>query len=316
VRLPGAAYEYWNGGYALLAGIVERASGQSFTTFCNEHLFRPAGLERTGFTGDALPREVQAVGYDGDTAVRLAAEHPYGSSYGWQYRGMGGIVTSASELHRFVRALESGLVLKPESVRLMQTRVSASYGLGWGVTETKRKTRRISHGGDVRGFHTQLLRFPDEDGVIILLSNVEGVPLWTLAWNLEAELFGGPHSYPVPPAAVPLPEPVLDRLCGTFALPNGGGRLVLEREGQAVRVCAEGSAACALLTGCEPPAGIGASVSATRLYVPVTATELATFDWMAPTRLPRLRLEPHDDAPSHLIAHTPGGRETRLTEER
>jgi CubicO group peptidase (beta-lactamase class C family) len=43
-RKPGEAFEYWNGGYALLAALVERASGRSFMDYCRENLFRPAGL--------------------------------------------------------------------------------------------------------------------------------------------------------------------------------------------------------------------------------------------------------------------------------
>lgn len=204
-RKPGEAFEYWNGGYALLAAIVERAGGGSYMDFCREHL----GLANTGFTGDA-GLVGQAAGYEGERRVRLAAEHPY-LNYGWQYRGMGGIVTSASDLWRFLKAYDGGRILSEESRRLMETAVTANYGLGWGMADTKRGTRRIGHGGDVQGFHTSIERFPAERRAIIVLCNVEGVPAWAITWNVEALLFGEAPPYPMPPDVADVPEEALDR---------------------------------------------------------------------------------------------------------
>ncbi len=44
---PGTAYRYSNSGYALLALIVERASGRSFAEFLRERIFRPLGMAGT-----------------------------------------------------------------------------------------------------------------------------------------------------------------------------------------------------------------------------------------------------------------------------
>ncbi len=227
-RKPGEAFEYWNGGYALLAAIVEQASGQSYMDFCRERLFRPAGLENTGFTGDADLAK-QAVGYDGGQPVRQAAGHPYGD-YGFQYRGMGGIVTSVQDLRRFLDAYENGTILSAQSRELMETSVTKNYGLGWGMAETKRGTLRIGHGGDVRGFHAEIERFPKERAAVLVLCNVEGIPLWTIAWNLEALLFGEAPPYPMPPAAVDLPPEALDRLAGRY------GDVLVERQGNGLLV--------------------------------------------------------------------------------
>ncbi len=247
-RQPGVSFEYWNGGYALLAGIVERASGRSYMDFCQKHLFEPAGLKSAGFTGDTdLPR--QAVGYSGKTAVRKAAGHPYGS-YGYQYRGMGGIVLSAKELLQFMDALHAGRVLLPASVKLMQTAVTKHYGLGWGIAPTKRQTRRVGHGGDVRGFHMQMQRFPDEDATIIVMCNVEGIPLYTVAWNLEALLFGQKPSYPMPPALVSLDQKTLDGYAGSYVI-DKKNRILVERADGGLRVYGDGRKACEVL-GAKP----------------------------------------------------------------
>jgi CubicO group peptidase (beta-lactamase class C family) len=55
-RAPGVKYEYNNSEYALLALIVERSSGQSFAEYVRDHLFGPAGMERT-FVLDGKTKE-------------------------------------------------------------------------------------------------------------------------------------------------------------------------------------------------------------------------------------------------------------------
>src|SRR5687767_10744296 len=44
---PGSNYRYSNSGYALLALVVEKASGTSFATFLRERIFLPLGMRGT-----------------------------------------------------------------------------------------------------------------------------------------------------------------------------------------------------------------------------------------------------------------------------
>lgn len=256
VREPGAQHEYWNGGYALLAGVVESVTEGSYTEYCAQRLFARAGLHTTGFTGDALwPAAKQAVGYAGGAPVRRAAEHAYAGSYGYQYRGMGGMVTTAEDLWRLTRAVVNGKVLNPKTVEQMLTVVDGSYGLGWARTTTKRNTTRIGHGGDVRGFHTQLQLFPDENAAVVLLSNVDEVPLWQLAWNVEALLLGGEPPYPLPPAVLEVAPKVLARLAGDYRIGEDPGRVTVRATERGLEVAGEGLVAKALLSGAAPPQG-------------------------------------------------------------
>ena len=47
---PGKGYEYSNVGFALLAAIIEKVSGQPYDIYTRETLFKPAGMERTGLS--------------------------------------------------------------------------------------------------------------------------------------------------------------------------------------------------------------------------------------------------------------------------
>lgn len=229
-RKPGAAYEYWNGGYALLAAIVTKVSGSSYQDYCRTRLFERAGMKSSGFTGDEdIAEGRQAVGYSGGSPVRMAAEHPYGS-YGYQYLGMGGVVSCAADLVRFTEAFDGGAILKPETAALMLNPSGASSGLGWRVSETTRGTRRIGHGGDVRGFHTQWQRFPDEDALVIVFSNCETGPPLHLAWNIESMLFGSKPIYPVPPAPGKITKSELRAAEGIYES-SKGERITIESVG-------------------------------------------------------------------------------------
>jgi CubicO group peptidase (beta-lactamase class C family) len=246
VLAPGEKCAYWNGGYALLAGIVEVVTGGTYMDYCRKHLFEPAGMTRTGFTGDThLDPDAMAVGYTDDRPVRPAVGHPYGS-YGWQYRGMGGIVTSVVDLYRWDRALRDDAVLDAATRKKAFRPFLSKYACGWYVLETARGTRKIAHGGDVRGFHTQFTRFPEDDAVIVVTCNVDGIPLFAISGALEGLLFGEEPKFPMPPAIVELADADRDAVTGSYAQ-SGDNRFVVRHEGNGILVGAVGQTAVDVL---------------------------------------------------------------------
>src|SRR5262249_17306274 len=50
--VPGAEFQYNNGAYNLLGGIVKRVSGQSLRAFADANIFRPLGMTHTHFHDD------------------------------------------------------------------------------------------------------------------------------------------------------------------------------------------------------------------------------------------------------------------------
>ncbi len=233
---PGEQSEYWNGGYALLAGIIEQVSGETYQRFCERRVFEPAGMTRSGFTGQTFETHSLATGYNGMIPERTAADHPY-ASYGWHYKGMGGMVTSLNDLRRFVDTYESGKLLQDETVQQMETPDDGWYGFGWAITQTDRGTQRIGHGGDVQGFHCYLLRFPEEDTLIVVLSNTDDAPVWKIAWNIESLVFDQPMRTPPPPSIDH--EIVFSNLVGDYESVDGS-RLVVHSIGSSLRIRAVG----------------------------------------------------------------------------
>ncbi len=221
---PGAKYEYWNGGYALLAGVIERASARSYTQSMEEELFAPAHMLDSGFTGDTdldVAREALGAGRDGHD--RRAVEHPY-RSYGYEYRGMGGLVTTARDLLKWDRALAGNALLDETHKRVLFETVKDGYALGWRITRVANGSLRQSHGGAVRGFVSEFRRYPAEGACIVVLCNQETHNPGEVADNLESLLFGRALATPAPKVEL-MTKAQLEACAGTYG--NAADQLVV-----------------------------------------------------------------------------------------
>jgi CubicO group peptidase (beta-lactamase class C family) len=94
---PGTDYRYSNSGYALLAIIVEKASGKSFAAFLRERIFEPFGMRNTG-TSTVSNR---AFGYSRTETGWQRTDQNLTSAV----LGDGGIYTSIDDLAKWDAAL-------------------------------------------------------------------------------------------------------------------------------------------------------------------------------------------------------------------
>jgi len=167
---PGEKFAYCNAAYALLAAIVEVASKRPFEDYVREEIFAPAGLADTGFVGDeALKAKGRAARRRGPGAPKEWSAVEW--FWGWGYRGMGGVVSTAPDLLEWDRALRGDAVLGAAAREKLFAPVLADYACGWVVQPTDRGTTRIFHGGTVMGFASHFARYPEDDVAIVLLSN-------------------------------------------------------------------------------------------------------------------------------------------------
>ena len=167
---PGTKWEYANAGYAFLAAIVEIVAKADFEEYCRKEVFAPAGLADTGFIKDE-----KLVKSDRITVRRCDdCEKDWTAAnwfWGWGYRGMGGIVTTAPDMLKWDRALRGDKVLSAAAKKKLYTPDLDNYACGWEVLKQPNGKTRISHSGSVRGFHSLFSRWIDDDVVIVVLSN-------------------------------------------------------------------------------------------------------------------------------------------------
>lgn len=128
---PGEREEYSNSGYTLLAMIIEEVSGQSYTDYMRDHVLIPAGMTSTGFWGDTFdpiastPNEV------------LGCSSPDQWEYSWVLVGNGGMVSTISDMHRWIRALQGDRVLSNKAKALIgfDRRLKKGFGSAGGSSQ-------------------------------------------------------------------------------------------------------------------------------------------------------------------------------------
>jgi D-alanyl-D-alanine carboxypeptidase len=123
---PGAKFSYSNTNYIVLGLIVEAASGNSVRNELRRRIFKPLGLRSTFLARSQRIPGAHAHGYLVNGNDPLQDVTLVSPSYTWT---AGGIVSTASDVAGFYRALLRGRLLKPALLREMET-TSDGYGLG------------------------------------------------------------------------------------------------------------------------------------------------------------------------------------------
>ena len=189
---PGQRYRYSNGGYSLLATIVERVSGKSFDEFMEEHLFHPTGMYCTQFTSDhktargyeleepqisetvapSIWHRIFRVKYR--ASVRPAKPIPSD----WSIRTSGGLVLTISDLEKWELGLRRGSILSKKSQAEFFTPRFPIPGdnkwqaYAWTIEQTASGMKVARQYGDYWGYQSAYIRYSDGDWVLFLATNV------------------------------------------------------------------------------------------------------------------------------------------------
>ncbi|MEF9977770.1 MAG: serine hydrolase domain-containing protein [Thermomonas sp.] len=168
---PGSAYRYSNSGYALLALVVERASGLDYPAFLRARIFLPLGMHDTlAFVDGGATVPNRAWGYsEVDGAWRLTDQSSTSAVL-----GDGGIYSNTHDLARWDAALQDDRLLSDASrvlafgshVEVTGEEHRAHYGFGWRISGDT-----VWHSGESIGFRNVIVRWPAERLTVILLSN-------------------------------------------------------------------------------------------------------------------------------------------------
>ena len=161
---PGSKYRYSNTGYGILARIVERVSGKPFEDYLRTELLTPASVKNTGVldAGEVVPN--LADGYSGfePDVTRAPYEHPT-----WGV-GSGNAYSTVRDLFTWERAIAGNDKLFVPHIE--RSAPKTHYGYGWFIDEIDGR-RVVSHGGTTAGYVCEMYRLPDQNIVVIVLSN-------------------------------------------------------------------------------------------------------------------------------------------------
>jgi CubicO group peptidase (beta-lactamase class C family) len=159
----GQKSEYSNLGYSLLGVIIEIASGQGYEAYVQEHIFRPAGMTRTGYLAPGWKSSELAVGYYKGTRWGTPLEHRWlADGPSWNLRANGGMLSTAQDLHKWLQALDGDRILTADA----KAKFASFY-----IHKNQRGTRTMGAAGSNDVFDASYLWYLDEHRTLIMLTN-------------------------------------------------------------------------------------------------------------------------------------------------
>ncbi len=129
---PGTNFSYSNFGYMLLAEIVAKVSGKSYSQFVNDEIWAKVGATHSFIAGskqsDKLPMEVTYYGQGGDVPFVYGMNIPRGDgAMGW--------LSTPADLLRFATSVDSSDtrpdILSSSTIKTMVTTTATSMGFGF-----------------------------------------------------------------------------------------------------------------------------------------------------------------------------------------
>jgi len=186
---PGTRFSYSNGGYVLLAAIVEQVSGQPFGEYLDEHVFQPLGMVNTGTVDQSAILPGRVSGYLLDEGALV---NPYHLDFDVAV-GLGNVYSTVDDLHTWDQALYTEQIISADTRQAMCTRqmltdsTEVAYGLGWRLRKTK-GLERVYHDGILNGFFNAFERYPDQRFLAVVLCNNPRLDPWEVAAQI-AEIY-------------------------------------------------------------------------------------------------------------------------------
>jgi CubicO group peptidase (beta-lactamase class C family) len=224
---PGTAFKYSNSGYILLGEVIEAVSGQSYEAFLHKRIFGPLGMRNTGYGRREMAHPDRAQGYTIDASGRMIGAAPVSYSI---LHSAGALYSTAEDLLKWHHALNKGQLLSPESLLRMLTPGPGNYGFGWWL-ESRYGRFRSFQDGFLDGYSCILDRWPDDDLIIIVLSNEDEAPVVKIANGIAGILFGQYAVEPVLKEAVAVRPERLTECVGVYRTHDGRDRLVVFENG-------------------------------------------------------------------------------------
>ena len=165
---PGSTMQYSNRGYIVLGAVIEAVSGQDYFEHINQRVFRQAGMTGARFISDGSGTPY-AVRYSRFPTLRTAyvpgRRAPTAARLDLRGGPAGGAFATVGDLHRFIRALESGRFVSKELTRQL---VTPRPDLPWGLGFQGLGDGGYGHRGAAPGATAYLFRLATGHTVVVL----------------------------------------------------------------------------------------------------------------------------------------------------
>lgn len=176
----GKHYQYSSSNYLLLSEIIEQVSGTNYGAYLRKQFFKPLQMTRTGF--------LETYDLEGENYAQPLKKTYDVMTYRGAAFGVGSIVSTASDLSKWLDALDGGQVVNPESFGQMISSYSdyTPYGYGYGLMIEQ--GGRYFHTGSIASCNAMVDVDKDSRVHLVMLSNTDANKMTDLAKTIVTEL--------------------------------------------------------------------------------------------------------------------------------
>jgi CubicO group peptidase (beta-lactamase class C family) len=212
---PGERGNYDNINFIVLALVIEKVSGISFSDYISKYILRPAGMAHTYF----IPLKAQytqpinfAFAYPSlyphkySDSVIKAKEVPYIINYwsAYNFSGFGDYVSTTHDLLNYDKAYYNSKLLRKETIdgALLPVKLNngknnpGNFGWGWEIDKDSSLGKVIYHNGNATGLSCILVRNISKHQTIIIFDNIHNNNSQELAFKALKILNGIEVSVP------------------------------------------------------------------------------------------------------------------------
>lgn len=227
---PGTGWNYSNSGYSLLGYIIEAVTKKSYEQAVRKYIFTPLRMAHSGFDFTHLKNSGKAIGYFKLNDKEAVPAPIVDSTVSYS---AGAIYSTTGDLYLWHNALQKNNILSKAQQEKAYTPVKNKYGYGWGIDSMEGK-RKVSHSGGIHGFTTNIVRVPEDDICVILLSNASDPALQDITKNIFAILYGKEYELPKARIAIKIPEVKLKQYEGEYEINKDLHVIISLKDGELV----------------------------------------------------------------------------------
>jgi serine beta-lactamase-like protein LACTB len=197
VAQPGTSFHYSTQGYTLIGCVIEGASGATYVDFVRQNVLAPAQMKQTQVDNRFTIIPYRTRFYEKTESGTVRNADFLDSSY--KVPG-GGWLSSAEDMARFEVAILNDKLVRRPTRDLMWTPLKPSdgsrdtYGLGWSWgDENDHEVANVGHIGGQQGTSTDFAIVPERRAGVVVLTNMEGQPVYDLAREILKILVAAPE---------------------------------------------------------------------------------------------------------------------------
>ena len=186
---PNAKFSYSNSNYVLLGYIIEKITKQSYSKNLKTRITSKIGLVNTYYGGKTDIGKNESFSYRFDSAWKQLPETDMSIP-----GGAGAIVSTTTDLTKFIEALFSLKLVSANSLNQMKT-LTDGYGLGMFQVPFYERIA-YGHNGGIDGFASNLGYFPKDSVAIAYCTNGQEYPVNNILMGVLSICFNKDYSIP------------------------------------------------------------------------------------------------------------------------